>query len=256
MRLRFICNDLSRIISSTYRHDLEINLNFLPSIRLSGFIAIVIFGLSACANTPHTSVIQPLDKSAVVPYEKLLVLGLFNRYQVRELGERKLVQDINKSGTVAVAATSLMTTTMPLNATTISAVIAESGADAVLVIQLLNADDEKIKVKSRDPKTSYKVNPLGYYSNFYYPGGYYNVWEVSIQEYMEPKYLERKMKLTLMTELFIPKTRERVWAIESKANIVRDLSRPNYHPFMNAEAAQIVKYLQADDIILKVASTR
>lgn len=226
-------------------------------MRLSGFIAIVIFGLGACANTPHTSIIQPLEKSAVVPYEKILVLGLFNRFQVRELGERKIVQDINKSGTtVAVAATSLMTTTMPLNAKTISEVIAKSNADAVLVIQLLNADDEKIKVKSRDPKTSYKVNPLGYYSNFYYPGGYYNVWEVSVQEYMEPKYLERKMKLTLMTELFIPKTRERVWAIESKANIVRDLSRPDYHPFMNAEAAQIVKYLQADNIIEKSARTR
>ncbi len=202
--------------------------------------------LSACANMSNmasTTRIQPLDSAAVVPYQKLLILGVFESFEHRSLLERAVVQDIRNINVdaVAVAATSMMKTTTPLNTETVLAIIEESGVDAVLVTQLMNMSDSATKVKSRSPQASWKVRPTYYF----------NVWDVRLTEYMEPQYMETEMSVVLRTELFVKESKEQVWAIETKAEVVKDSSRPDHHPLANSQAADIVKFLKADGIISK-----
>jgi hypothetical protein len=228
----------------------EIILLQITPLRRAWFIAFMAFALSGCANKAHLVNVQPLDKSAATPYNKVLVVGLFKSFETRSLLERAIVQDIGRGTPGAVAATSFMKTTTPLNYESIMAVVKESGADAVLVTQLIDKSSSKTIVKDRNPQTSYKVSPANTYPTYYW-----NVWEVQIKEYMEPQYLETKLSLLLMTELHQVDNQQLVWAVESKAKIVKDLSRPDYYPFLTSDSAKIVERMRSEGMIQKTAAT-
>jgi hypothetical protein len=230
---------------------MEIILLHLKTLHRACLIAFVTITVSGCANKAHLIQVQPLEKTAAMPYNKVLVVGLFNSFETRSLAERAMVQDIGRGVPGAVAATSFMKTTTPLTSENIMAVVKESGADAVLVTQLIDFSQGKSKLKSRDPKTSYKVNPANTYPGNYYPSYYYNVWEVQIKEYMEPQYVQTKATLQLMTELYQVDNQQRVWAVESEAKIVKDLSRPEYHPFIASESSRIVGKMRSDGALQK-----
>ena len=210
-----------------------------------GLFAFIVLALSACStNTARLNQVQPLDKSAQAPYNKVLVVGLFNSFETRSLLERAVVQDIGRGIPGAVAATSFMKTTTPITTESILAVVKESGADAVLVTQLVDFSESRTKIKDRNPEASYKVRPTYYW----------NVWEVRLTEYMEPQYLETKVSLLLLTELYQVNNRKLVWAVESKAKITKDLSRPGYYPFVNSQATTIAQLMQSKGIIARTAT--
>lgn len=226
--------------------DLEIILLKLTPLCRAWLITLVALTLGGCANIARLTEIQPLEKSAAVPYNKVLVVGLFNSFDTRSLLERAIVQDIGRGTPGAVAATSFMKTTTPLTTETIKAIVKESEADAVLVTQLVDMSKSKTKVKERNPQTSYKINQTFFW----------NVWDVQVVEYMEPEYLEQKLSLYLITELYQVDNQQRVWAINSKAKIVKDLSRPDYYPFIDSDAEKIVARMRSEGIIQKSAATR
>ena len=116
----------------------------------------------------------------------------------------------------------------------------------MLVTQLVDKTKSKTKVKERNPQTSYKVNETFFW----------NVWDVQVVEYMEPEYLETKLSVDLITELYQVDSQQRVWAIESKAKIVKDLSRPDYYPFIDSDAAKIVARMRSEGIIQESAARR
>ncbi len=194
---------------------------------------------SGCANTAYVSTVQPLADAADVPYKKILVLAVFDSFETRSLAERAMVNDIKKTDTDAVAATAEMLTTTPLNAETLRNMIAKTGADAILVTQVLQLSDSTSKVKNRSPEASWKVRPTYYF----------NVWEVRLNEYMEPPFLETEAKILLLTELFETSSQELVWVAESKAKIVKDMSRPGYYPVVSSAAEKIARQMQDDGIM-------
>jgi|GEM_PF-817739 len=223
--------------------DQEIILLQLTPLRRAWLVTFVVILLSGCANKAQLVDIQSLEKSATVPYNKVLVVGLFDSFETRSLLERAIVRDIGRGTPGAIAATSLMTTTTPLNAESILAAVKKSGADAVLVTQLIDLTESQTIVKDRNPQTSVKVSPTYYW----------NVYDVRVTEYMEPQYLEAKGTVLLMTELYQVDGQQRVWGVESKAKIVKDLSRPDYYPFVDSEAQKLVKRLRSEGIIQRAA---
>jgi len=187
-----------------------------------------------------------VPKSADTPYHNVLVIALFESFDMRMKLEKDVVNQLVERGVEAVASTSMMTTKTPVTRQVFAAMAEELGSDAVLVTRFADVN-AKVKMKDMNPQTSYKVSP----ADLYYPTYYYNVWEVKVEEYVEPPKLELKGKLVLATQMFSVMKREVVWAIESKSKLALtgDPGR-NYTLYLD-EAAAIAKHMSKDGLIAK-----
>jgi len=65
------------------------------------------FLLSACAG-PQVTRVQNLSDTADAPYQKVLVVSLFELFDTRRYLEDALVKELEEKGIAAVASTSLM----------------------------------------------------------------------------------------------------------------------------------------------------
>lgn len=103
--------------------------------------------IAACGGRQITRVL-PLSDSADAPYDRVLVVSLFNSFDRRRFFERAIVSQLTERGAKAVASTSRMTTRTPLNRETFEAMVEDLGADAVLVTQVIDVDTQG---KGHDP---------------------------------------------------------------------------------------------------------
>jgi len=200
----------------------------------------VTFALAACPMKPQITRTVNVSASADTPYQNILIIALSSSYDVRRKFEKVVVSQLAEFGTDAVASTSLMKTTTPITRKTFLTMVEELGSDAVLITQVVSLDSN-LTAKNRSPKATYNVRPTYYY----------NVWNVELTEYVEPPVVEVKSSLVLATQLFSARTREVVWAIESKSKVVRDVSHVGYYPFFVDEAKAITKYLSKDGLIAR-----
>ena len=197
-------------------------------------LACLALALSACAGTQVTKV-QKLSSSADAPYSNILVIALFESYDARVYLEKEIVKQLSERGVTAVASTSKMTPRIPANRETFLAMVDELGSDAVLITRLVNHDAE-VKVKDMRPQSTYNVTHTYYY----------NVWNVELEEYVQPQYMQFKHSIVLATQLYSASTREPVWAIESKNKIVDTFDRPGGVTVIRDEAKAITSHLSRD----------
>jgi hypothetical protein len=108
----------------------------------------------------------------------------------------------------------------------------------VLVTQVASLKSE-LEMKDMRPEASYKVSPTYYF----------NVWNVDLREYVEPQEAEVTSSLVLATQLYDVSTKEAVWAIESKSQIVQDSGSASYYPYIVDEATAIVGQMSAVGLI-------
>ena len=92
--------------------------------------------LSACASGSKVTRVEDVADTAQTPYEKVLVIGLFENYDSRRYLEKELVQKLKERGTDAVASTSMMDSRTPVVRKTFVEMVDAIGADAVVVTQL------------------------------------------------------------------------------------------------------------------------
>lgn len=196
--------------------------------------------LAACASRPSISVSQPLMADAGAPYEKTLVVALFESFDARRYLEKEIVKRLEEQGISAVRSTSMMDTTTPVTAATFIDMVEEIDADSVLVTQL-TAYETEVSAKGARPESTWN----------YRPTYYYNVFEVELTEYVEPKVVKLKHDLLLATQMFSVSTREPVWGIDSRARFKENIDRGHDYGVFEREADAIVARLVRDGVVAR-----
>jgi hypothetical protein len=181
---------------------------------------------------------QELAESADTPYDKILVIALFDSFDSRHYLEQEVVAKLSELGTDAVASTSMMDSNTPVTRQTFIAMVDKIGADALLVTQLVSLQSEGT-VKDMRPETTVNFRPTYYY----------NVFSVEVTEYLEPQSIEFEHSLVLMTELFSVLKRESVWGIQASSTIKLDHETVRDYSIFVDEANAIATYLERDGLL-------
>jgi len=195
--------------------------------------------LTACTG-PSIKRVQTLSETADAPYDNVLVVTLFESFDVRKFFEGEIVKQLEDRGIKAVASTSMMTTKTPVNKETVLAVVDKTGSDSVLVTQLVDLKTAT-KVREANPESTYNVRPTYYY----------NVWNVELTEYEAPKGLELTHTFTMAIEMFSVSTISPVWAIETSSKLSRDINQHTSGTTAEAEAKGIVGAMWRDGLLAR-----
>lgn len=195
--------------------------------------------LSACAG-PQVTRTQPLEESADAPYGNVFVVSLFQSFDMRRFLEKEIVKELEARGINAVASTSMIDVKTPLNRESVLEAVGKSGSDAVLVTQLLDGTSS-FKARDRRPESTYNVRPTYYY----------NVWNVELTEYSEPKGLEAVHELTMATQVFSVSTKEPVWTIETRSKLKRNIDRQFSGTSVADEAGAIANAMARDGLLAR-----
>lgn len=204
------------------------------------WIIIALLTLAGCANSMHTVRVQPLESSADVPYDKILVVSLLKTFDIRRSLEREIVAELKARGVDAIPSTSLMTTKTPMARDTYLAMVESEQPDSVMVTQIVSYDAEA-KMRDARPESTYIVRPTYYY----------DVWSVELTEYEEPQNLEVQNTIVLATQVYSVASRSPVWGIESKLNVSIDFLERGYLTSAGDEAKSIVSHLSSDGLIAR-----
>jgi hypothetical protein len=198
-------------------------------------------GLAACSTGPQVSRTLDVPDSADTPYENVLVIGLFERFDSRRRLENAVVDELSARGTRAIASTSMMDTKTPMTRETYLAMVDEHNPDALLVTHLVDITSKAALTESASPEATYKIRPTYYF----------NVWDVRLMEFKEPPVTELTSSLVLSTELYSVLKQDAVWAIESKSQIVQTGGpEANYLIFLD-EGKAIVEHMSSDGLIAR-----
>jgi hypothetical protein len=198
----------------------------------------VLFVLGACTTSPTVTRVQDLSESADAPYDNILVVSLFESFDVRRIFERELVRQLEAVGVKAVASTSMMNTKTPVKPETFLAMVAEKNSDAVLVTQLVSLDIQS-KMQGRSPRATYNIRPTYYF----------NVYNVELTEYEEPEGLAMDQTLTLATQVFSVSSKEPVWAIETLGKFKRDMDQQRSGDSLESETRAIINAMKRDRLL-------
>jgi len=193
--------------------------------------------LSACAG-PKVTRIQELSSTADAPYDNVLVVSLFKSFDARRYLEKEIVKQLSTHGVTAVASTSLMDTRTPVTRQTFVAMVESHGSDSVLITQLVDLETEA-KLKDARPESTYNITPTYYF----------NVWNVELDEYVQPQGMTLDHSIALATQLYSVAKQEAVWAIESTTKISLDYDQRGDVSVINDEAKSIVSYLSRDGLL-------
>lgn len=195
--------------------------------------------ISACAG-PQITRVQPVSDSADIPYSNVLVISVFESFDVRRYLEQDIVKQLSERGVKAVASTSLMNTKTPMVRETFLAMVESQGSDAVLVTKLTDFES-KTKVLDASPEATHILRPTYYY----------NVWSVELTEFVGPQDLQSKHSIVLSTQLYSVSSKLPVWAIESSTKLTRDHQNRGDVSFIADEAKAIVNYLAKDGLLAR-----
>lgn len=200
----------------------------------------IIVLLGACASGPQVTTTQALSASAHAPYKKVLVISLFSAFDTRRYLEKEIVNQLSARGVDAVASTTMMDSRTPVIRETFVAMVDETGADAVLVTQLVDLQTVGT-VKDMRPEATHNFRPTYYY----------NVWSVELAEYVAPPAVAYEHSLAMATQLLDVQVEGTVWAIESHTSISQAVEQgPDYSVYVN-EAKGIVDQMARDRLVTR-----
>ncbi|MDH3621128.1 MAG: hypothetical protein OER91_09565 [Gammaproteobacteria bacterium] len=207
---------------------------------ISQILALIVVGatLSACAGVPQVTRVPVESEPVDAPYEKLLVIGLFDSFDARKYFEKEAVSALEAKGVEAIAFTSLVDLREPVNRDTVIPVVEQIGVDAVLVTQLSDLQTTS-EVKTRNPQATRNFRPTYYY----------NVFSVELTEYVEPPAVQYSFDLALRADLVSVNSKTPVWAVnlDTEDELALDTNR-NYSIYID-QAAAIVNALEQDQLI-------
>ena len=198
----------------------------------------MLMSLGACASGPQVTEVQNLSPSDDAPYESVLVVARFQSFDARKYFEREIVKQLSEKGIKAVASTSLMTTKTPLIRKTFVTLTEEQGSDAVLITRVIDLSTAT-ELKDRRAEATRNFRPTYYY----------NVWSYELTEYVQPQAVEYTHSLVLATQLYSVKTKEPVWAIESKSKIVEGFEEGHSPHVIENESTAITSRLIRERLV-------
>jgi len=204
------------------------------SLVLSSLSAVLI----GCAAGPQVTRVDEMKSSAAAPYTKVLVVSLFDSFDMRRYLETELVSQLSAQGVDAVASTSMMNTRTPVVRGTFVDMVEKIGADSVLLTQLVHLETRG-KETSMNPQATYNVRPTYYY----------NVFSVELTEYVEPPEQSLEYDLTLLAELISVESREPVWMIQTRSKVEwKSAMERDYSAYVE-EAEVITRRMSRDRVI-------
>lgn len=194
--------------------------------------------LLGCAAGPQVTRVNEVEASGDGPYRNVLVVSLFESFDMRRYLETELVSELSAQGIEAVASTSMMDTRTPVDRNTFVEMVEKVGADSVLLTQPVHFESSAKKTGT-SPQATYNFRPTYYY----------NVFSVELTEYVEPPDIRLEHDVTLLVELISVKEREPVWAIQTRSKVVwkSELER-DYSAYVD-EAQAITRQMARDGII-------
>jgi len=195
--------------------------------------------LAACASSDVTTT-QQFAAAEDAPYQNVLVIFLADSFDARRYLETEVVKKLAEQGTHAVRSTSMMDSRTPVARETFIAMVQEIKADAVLVTQIADLQSTGQTV-NMNPQATYNFRPTYYY----------NVWSVDLQEYKEPTAINFEHDLSLVTQMYSVRSRDVVWAIETRSSIKQDFDQERIYSVFIDEAAKIVRQLTRDGLVAR-----
>ena len=100
---------------------------------IRNLLAIGILVLTAACAGPQITRVQSLSETADAPYDSVLVISMFDSFDMRRYFEDARVKQLTDQGVTAVASTSMMDTRTPVTRQTFLDMVEAHGSDAVLV---------------------------------------------------------------------------------------------------------------------------
>ena len=194
--------------------------------------------LTACSSLPSVSVRQPVADRTELPFGKVLVVALFDTFDPRHYLEQEIVDRLVANGTDAVRSTSMMDSRTPVVPQTFIDMVAEVGADSVLLIQLTGLRSVS---SEEDASPEATLN--------YWPTYYFNVFEVQLTEYVEPPRINIEHTLVLATQMFSVASREPIWGIESRSIFTEIQEDGLSYSIYEDEAEAIVRAMRRDGLV-------
>jgi len=206
--------------------------------RTSLLLTCVAVAMVGCASGPQVQTVQELSSSADAPYDNVLVVFLFSKFDPRRYLETEIVDNLSAMGINATASTSLMDSRTPATRETFLKMVEDIGADAVMVSQLVALDTQE-KMVDMSPEATYNLRPTYYY----------NVFSVDLQEYVQPQAADFRHSIVLGTQIYSVRDKDAVWAIESQTNIRPELGELASYSMYVDEADAITARMSRDGLI-------
>jgi hypothetical protein len=130
--------------------------------RLLAALAAVLAG---CATGPEVTRLSDAPPDGG-PYGKILVVSLFESFDMRRYLETELVTQLSEQGIEAVASTSMMDSKTPVDRGTFVDMVEKTGADAVLLTQPVDLGITPKKTDRASPEATCNFRPTYYYNVF------------------------------------------------------------------------------------------
>jgi hypothetical protein len=198
--------------------------------KMVAYMCLVIFGLFvfiSCATTTLTAVWK--GESYKGPVKKMAVIGVSDKPVIRNLFEDEFVRELRARGTDAVASYTVLPIDRLADKGIVQSKIRETGADAVLMIRLVDMKSVQTYVPGQVyVMPNYYHGWSGYYGNVFATPGY------AYQD--EYAYLE--------TNLYDVKTEQLIWSARSETWMA-DSDQSTIKSFIGV----IIARLAADKII-------
>lgn len=203
--------------------------------RLLSALSVVLAGCATGPEVIRFSDVPPDDG----PYRKVLVVSLFESFDMRRYLETELVSQLSEQGVEAVASTSMMDSRTSVHRRTFVDMVNEIGADSVLLTQPVDLEITAKKTTAASPHATYNIRPTYYY----------NVFNVELTEYVEPPGIRLEHDVILLVELIGVDTREPVWAIQTRSKVVWKAEMERDYSAYIEEAKAITREMARDGVI-------
>lgn len=156
----------------------------------------------------------------------IVVIAVSDNELRRRMWETVMVSDLEAHGTHAIAMAQLLPGNHQYEEAEVKRIIAEQGANAVIVSRLLDYS----KVENYVPPQTYVSGYPGYYAPYY--GSYYGYYSYSYGVTTTPGYTYEDVTVTLETNLYDASSGDLIWTGQSQTfnpETADDVITPTIH---------------------------
>ena len=161
--------------------------------------------LVGCATSDRVVTVYESPDFDGGPFNKILIVGAHEDASLRRLFENSLTAVMNENGAIAVTSLSVMDAEEPIERGPVITAVRETGADAVLVARLLDAESTTTVEAGRSVAQARRRNDLPLADFFRYD---YVV-------YQDPMTITTVRTTVLSADLYNVADENRIWSAES-----------------------------------------
>ena len=183
-------------------------------------------------------------------FDNLLVVAISPNYNLRCGYEHRVVSDLRTGGTTASTSCAHLDPDDPLTVESIEPIVAEIGAEAVLVTELIGREDQLVEGGSSETRGEAYYKPVGYgyaYRRPYYGGyGRYGLPVTFVEFTAEQSAFEMQTSVAVATNVFETQDATLVYSVQVTAKKQVTTEQILYELALN-----LVDQLRSDGLVAK-----